>query len=156
MSEHQRETKFLRHVILYDDSDEHRKVEKNIAQVQHDERCVQRLAGIMALFLMLASAGIAYGAILHKNFPYDGSELVFRILCEAVLASLICLVAFAGLLMVYRWRLNRLREEGRRLVTRLLESRLGKPYTPTLPDKGTDDRDAPSRSGASGSFQPQA
>lgn len=144
MSEHQRETAFLRRVILYDDSDEHRNLEKSIAQVQHDERCVHRMAWVMALFLMLALAGLAYGAILHKNFPYNGPDLVFKVLCEVILASLICLMAFAGLLTVYRRKLNRLRDECRQLITRLLESHLGKPHIPALPgsQRGPDNREA--------------
>jgi hypothetical protein len=144
MSEHQKETTFLRHVILYADCDEHRRLEENIAQVQRDERCVQRVASVTALFPVLAIASIAYGGILQENFPYNGSGLVFKILCELGLASLICLVAFAGLLMVYRRRLNRLREECRQLVTRLLESHLGTPHIQTLPGshRGADNREA--------------
>ena len=135
MSEHQIETAFLKQVILYDDSDQRRKLEKSMAQVQHDARCVRRMAWVLALFLMLALAGIGYGASLHKNYPYNGAELTFRILCELVLASLICLAALAGLLTVYRRRLNRLRDECRQLVTRLLEARLGKLDSSTSPGR---------------------
>ena len=49
------------------------------------------------------------------------------------LASLICLVGFAGLLTVYFKKLHRLRKEARQFAIRLLESRLGKPQIPTLP-----------------------
>ena len=144
MSEHQIQTAFLRSVIVYDDSDEPLKLNESIAQVQHDQRCVQRMACAMALFLMLGLAGYGYGAILQENFPYNLSQHVINIFCGFVLASLICLVVFAGLLAVYREKLNRLRERCRRLAARLLESRLGKPHTPTLTGshRGTDDREA--------------
>ena len=46
MSEHQTETAFLRHILLYDDGDERRKLEESIAQVQPDMRCVQRVASV--------------------------------------------------------------------------------------------------------------
>jgi hypothetical protein len=39
----------------------------------------------------------------------------------------ISLVAFVGLLVVFRMNLNEQREEGRQRVTELLTSRLGKP-----------------------------
>jgi len=133
MNAHQRETSFLTQIIRYDDSDERLKLEKSIAQVRHDERCVQRVALVTALFPLLAIAGIAYGDILQENFLFIGSELVIKVLCELVLASLICLAAFAGLLAVYRKKLNRLREECCQLVTRLIESHLGKPQIPKLP-----------------------
>jgi len=133
MSAHQTETAFLRHIILYDDSDECRKLKNSIAQIQRDMHCVQRVASVTALFPVLAIAGIAYGMLLQENFPYNGSELVLRVLCELGLASLICLSCFAGLLTVYRKKLDRLRKEARQLVIRLLESHLGKPQIPTSP-----------------------
>ena len=70
MSEHETETAFLRHIILYDDSDKRRKLEENIAQVRQDVRCVQRVASVTALFPLLAIAGIAYGVILHDEFSF--------------------------------------------------------------------------------------
>lgn len=132
MSEHQRETAFLRHIIRHGDSDECRTLEKSIAQIQCDQRCVQRAASVTALFLFLALVGVGYGEILAENFPYNGSESVFRLLCGLGLASLICLVAFAGLLIVYRLKLNQLREEGRQLVKRLVEPHLVKPRIATF------------------------
>jgi hypothetical protein len=142
MSEHQRETPFGGQVILYDDSDEHRKLEKSIAQVQHDECCVQRVAWLMAMFLILALAGVAYGAILQQYSLYNGSALVFMVLCEVILVSLICLMAFAGLLTVYRRKLKRLRE-AQQLGTRRQESHLDKPDITTPPGsyRGSDDRE---------------
>src|SRR5581483_6090963 len=126
MSEHQRETAFLRHIISRGESAECRKLEKRIAQVQANQRCVQRVASVMSLFPFLALAGIGYGGILVESFPNGGSELVFRLLCVLGLASMICLVGFAGLLAVYRLELNELREECRRVVKRLVEPHLVK------------------------------
>lgn len=127
MGQHQSETAFLRRIILYDHSEEGCKLEQSIAQVVRDVRCVQRVASVTALLPFLALAGVAYGMLLQKNFPYNGSEFVFRLLCELGLASVICLVGLAGLLTLYRKKLNRLRKEGLRRAASLLESHLGKP-----------------------------
>ena len=70
----------MRHVILYDDSDERRKPEKSIAQVQPHKRFVQRFASVMALFTVLAIVGVGG------------------------------MVAFAGLLMGYPKKLKRLQD----------------------------------------------
>ena len=155
MSAHQIETAFLSSVIPYGDSDEPRKLQKSIVQLHHDERCVRRFAWAMTLFLMMGLAGVGYGAILQENFPYNLHHHVVYVFCVFVLAPLICLVAFAGLLAVYRRKLNRLREECRRLVARLLETRLGKPHIPTLAcsHRGADDRGA--FQSAAGSGAPQ-
>src|SRR5271169_2140292 len=104
-----------------------------MAQVRRDTRCVQRVVAITALFPLLAIAGIAYGALLQENFPHNASDLVFRVLCVLGLASLVCLVGFAGLLTVYLRKLHRLQKEARQLVIRLLESRLGNPHVAMVP-----------------------
>lgn len=127
MSEHHRETAFLRQLIAFDDNPEHRCLEQRIARLKRDERCVQRAASLMALFMALAVAALGYDAIFEDNFGYGRSQFVIKLVCELGLASLISFVAMAGLLIVYRFKLSRLREECRRLVTILLESRLGKP-----------------------------
>ena len=121
MSEHQKDTEFLRRIIVYGDTEEHHELEKRIAQVQRDEQCVQRVTLAAVLFTLAAIVGLAYMALLEENFPYNESQLLLTILYALFLASLICLVAFSVLLMVYRKRLNRMREECRHLVTKLVE-----------------------------------
>ena len=85
-------------------------------------------------------------AMLQKGFPYDGFHPVIRILCEIGLASVICLVAFAVLLLGYRMKLNRLRDQCRPLATRLQEPHVQKPDTATLPGSHPE-------SDASGAFE---
>jgi hypothetical protein len=57
------------------------------------------------------------------------------------LASLICLVGFLFLLVVYRKRLNRLREECRLLVEKLVERELRKSRAASLGDDRPDPGD---------------
>jgi hypothetical protein len=135
MSEHETETEFLRHLILYDDSEERLKLEQSIAQVRRDTHCVQRVASVTAVFPLLAMAGLVYAALLQDNFPYSGSGFALRALCVLGLASLICLVGFAVLLAVYSRRLNGLQKKARQLVIRLLETRLGNPRHATMPGR---------------------
>ena len=127
MSEIQSEAAFLRRILPYDKSGEGCRLERSIAQVLHDVRCVRRVASVTALFPLLALVAFAYGMLLQQNFPYNGFELVFRVLCELGVAALICLVGLAGLWTLYRKKLNRLRKDGLRLVIRLLESQPGEP-----------------------------
>ena len=132
MSEHKKETSFLRHILVFDDTDERRKLEEEMAQIRRDERCVQRAASLMALFTALGAVGLAYGVVLQENFPYGTSRFVIKLICELGLASLISLVVFVGLSMAYRKKLNRLREECLRLVTKLPKSHLGTPHITLL------------------------
>ena len=140
MTEHQRETAFLRRLIHLDRTEERRKLDGRIAQLQRDERSVQRAAGLMVLFITLGLAGLAYGTVLQENFFYGGTHLVMEMIFAVGIASLVCLIVFIGLLMVYRRRLNRLREECRRLVAKLLQSHL--PESHVTPVVAPDNRDA--------------
>ena len=128
-SEHQRETAFLRHLIRYDNTAERDRLEERITQIQRDERCVRRGVWLMALFTTVAVTGLGYAVILLDDFPQNKSQFIFKVFGALGLGSLISLLAFVGLWGGYRAELDRRREECRRLVTTLLETRLGKPQT---------------------------
>jgi len=134
-SEHEKETAFLRRCIRYDESPAGRQLDERIAQVQRDERCLRRASWGMALVALLAAAGLVYGAVLLNDFPTHmslfASQFVIKIISALVIGSLICLLGFAVLGLIYRKELNLRREECRRRVTRVLESRLGDSAAPS-------------------------
>ena len=134
MSEHQKHTEFLRHCLRYGESTEHKELEEGITQVQRDARCVRRAVWLMAMVAALVMAGLGYGTVLVDNFPYNAPQFIVNLIYALGLGSLISLVVFAGLEMVYRWKLDQRREECRQRVARLLESRLGKPVITPLQD----------------------
>ena len=72
---------------------------------------------------------------VDSNFPYNLPQYVINIVCGLGMGSLISLLAFVGLGMVYRRKLDQQRDECRQLVARLLESRLGKPVATPLRDR---------------------
>jgi hypothetical protein len=139
MSEHQKHTEFLRDCLRYGESTEHQKLEQGITQVQRDARCVRRAVWLMTILATLAVAGLGYGTVLVDNFPYNVPQFVLNLIFAVGLGALISLVAFAGLGMVYRTKLDQHREECRQRVAKLLESRLGKPVTAPAPDTRTID-----------------
>lgn len=124
---HQSETEFLRHCLRYGDQSGHQAAGDRIAQVQRDVRCVQRAVWLMTGLTALAATGLAYLAVLGSNIPADISRLIVNALSALGLASVISLVAFVGLLVVFLMNLKAQRERGRQIVTTLLASRLGKP-----------------------------
>ena len=78
MSEHQKTTTFLRHVILYDDNDERCKPEKSTAQVQPPKRFVQCFATVMALFTVLVMVGVGWMVVfagLLRGYPKELKRL---------------------------------------------------------------------------------
>lgn len=140
MNDRQSQTEFLRQCLLYDDSSERHKLAERIRQVQHNERCVRRAVWLMILLAALAFAGLAYLAVFLEDFPQNMpgfmTRFMTKLFCLVGLGSLICIPAFVGLEVVYRKELNQRREECRRLATKLLESRLGKPraLNKTMPE----------------------
>jgi hypothetical protein len=134
MSEHEKHTEFLRQCIFYDESAGRQELVEGIARIQYDMRCLQRAMWLMAILTAFAAACLSYGAVLVENFPYNTQQFIVNIICALGVGSLTSLLAFVGLWMVYRWKLNNRREDCRELVVRLLESRLGKPVTTPLRD----------------------
>jgi hypothetical protein len=126
MSDHQRHTEFLRHCIRYDESARRQELMEEIVRIQRDARCVSRAVWLMAILAALAVSGLGYGAVLVNNFPNNIPQFILNFFSVLAVSWLICILAFMGLGMVYRWKLDRRREECRQIVTRLLESRLGK------------------------------
>lgn len=136
MSQHEKDLAFLKECILYDDSVERHKLEASITQLQHNERCVRRAVGLMAWLIALALAGLGYSVIFLTDFPQNVTQLItpfiVKVFCAVGGGSLICLVAFGSLGLVYRKELDQRREECRRLAARLLASHLGKPRAAPL------------------------
>jgi len=107
---------------------------EEIARIQRDARCVRRAVWLMAILAALAVFGLGYGVILVNNFPNNIPQFILNIFNVLAVSWLICILTFAALGMAYRWKLDRRREECRQIVTRLLESRLGKSATTLLRD----------------------
>jgi hypothetical protein len=143
MSEHEKHTEFLRRCIVYDESARRQELGEGISQIQRDMRCVQRAAWLMAMLTALVVAGLGYGTVLVENFPYNVPQFVVNLIYALGLASLISFMAFVGLWMVYRLKLDQRREECRQMVARLLESRLGKPIITPLRNNRAGEEEAP-------------
>jgi hypothetical protein len=130
-SEKHKEAAFLRRCLRYDESAASRQLEERIAQVQCNGRCLNRAQWLVALLAALAVAGLGYAAVFQERFPDQAFVFTTQFITNAIsavcLGSLISLLAFTGLGVIYGRQLNRLRDEGRQSVTKFLESRLEQP-----------------------------
>jgi hypothetical protein len=85
----------------------------------------------MLLLTAVGIAGLCYCAVFLGDFPENMTQFCARLVVKVFgalgLGSLISLLAFVCLGMVYGRELTLRREECRGLVAKLLESRLGKP-----------------------------
>jgi len=126
MSDYNEETTFLRRILFYDTSSESKRVEESIARVHRDCACVRKAAEFAAVIVVVALV------LTQAEFFQSKPNVRLWALCVAGLAALICLVTFLGVLVAYRVKLNRLRDECRNLVRSLVETRLTLPE-PMLP-----------------------
>lgn len=131
MSNHQKQTEFLRWCLRYDDTAESQLLGERIAHVQEDERRVRRGVCLMAGLAGVAVVGLCYSAVFLAYYPENllgfTSRFITQVFCVLGLVSTVCLLVFIYLGTVYRKELDERREECRQLVTRIMESRLGRP-----------------------------
>ena len=136
MSNHQKETVFLRQCIRYDDTEDRHRLEGRILQLERDARIVRRATWLMVLLIALAVAGLGYASVFLDADPRNVSQWMTLMPIKALAAlgggSMLCLVGFLGLGVVFRKEQNRRREDCRRLALKVLESKIGNP-APTQP-----------------------
>ncbi len=125
MSERERNTDFLRRIILFAAPEEHRKLQADISHVRRKQHSVRRAVQLVFLLALISTAAFCYGAVFEENFLRT-SRFITTFICGLGLASLVCLPTFLMLLVKYRRDLNGLLEECRQLTTNVMKYRLGR------------------------------
>ena len=124
MSERQKETRFLKTLILNEDSEHGRQLQEKITRAEKDERCIRGAVFVVLLLVLLAISGLGYSAVLVPQFKHFSSHLATKVCCAVGLGSLICLCIFIGYWFWYRALSNRVYEECRRFLRAALEGKL--------------------------------
>jgi hypothetical protein len=129
MSERERETAFLRWIIRHDRTAESHAVEEEIDRLQGQVRVLRRAMVWILGLAALAGIGLLYAVILSSDYPDNmwrfSRQFSVRIPCALELASLVCLLCFMGLGVVYQQQLDVQRQKARRLAERLLTPQAG-------------------------------
>jgi len=137
MNDNERETDFLGHCLLYDDSGEGKELQQRITQVKREERCVRRAMQWLLITALLALSGLCYSMLFMPEHPGTVSPMTRQAINNALsvigLASLICMLVFRVMVSMYRHELAKRREQCRKMALKLLESRLGTP--PAAPQR---------------------
>ena len=123
MSEHQKQSNFLKTLLTYDDSEEHRRLRARIDGAEKDERCIRYAGRLVGLVTLLAIAGLGYSAVLLPEFFSNSRNLLVQFFCALGLGSILCLTGFLGLWCYYRAIVNKLHGECRQLVSSLMRTR---------------------------------
>src|SRR5882672_8944211 len=124
MSEHRKQSEFLKKLVMYDDIPAHRALCERLASAERNERCLLLACRLVGLIAAVALAGIGYSAVLLPEFFDNATHVVLRFFSALSLGSALCFLVFLGLWFWYRSHTNRIHDECRCVVTALLEARL--------------------------------
>ncbi len=108
----------------YDESPESQVLRERLTVAERNEYCLYSACRLVGMVGLLGFSGLGYSAVLLPSF-FDNSSHFLIQLCSALgLGSAMCLAFFVGLWLWYRGTTNKVREECRRTVAKLIEARL--------------------------------
>jgi len=127
MSKRQKQTAFLKTLVLHGDATARRQLLAKMSKAERDEHCSWCALWLVMVLSLLSLCGLCYSSVLVPDFFQNPSQLIVRIFCSLGLASVVCSLVFMACWLWYRGTLNRLHEESRRFIMEILEtqSRLG-------------------------------
>jgi hypothetical protein len=125
MTEYRKQAAFIRRLVSYDTSGEGALLLERLQQAQKNERCIFSACVLVALLACFGLAGLGYSAVLLPQFFHNSTHVLIRLFGALGLGSGLCFVFFVGLWRWYRGGVNRVHEECRKLVTRMLEAHFG-------------------------------
>jgi hypothetical protein len=122
MSKRQKQTAFLRTLVLHGDAGARRQLLEKMSKAERDEHCSWCALWLVIILSLLSVCGLCYSSVLVPDFFQNPAQLVVKIFCVFGIASLACSVVFMSCWLWYRGALNRLHEESRRFIMDILES----------------------------------
>ncbi len=123
MSERQKQCDFMKALMLYEDTEERRRLEAKISKAERDEKCVWRVLFLVLVLELISFAGLGYSAVFMPEFFQNTKPLLVKLFCTLGLSAAICLLVFGGYWLWHREVLNGLHEECRRVIRAALDDR---------------------------------
>src|SRR6476620_2395231 len=110
MRDYNDDTAFLVRLLSYHESPRSKEVLERIARTRRDQVCVFKATCAAALLGLLTSF------LSQVYFFQTGPPIRLRIICVLAIADLICVAAFATVLLINHLKLNGLRDECRQII----------------------------------------
>lgn len=123
MTERDRQTDFLKQLLVMTATTSDRALQARLEEAQHNERCVRYALTLVALIGGFAVCALGYSAVLHPEFFDSAMPTMVKLFCAVGLGSLICVVVFLACWLWYRGISNRVYEQCRGLVMEQLNER---------------------------------
>lgn len=129
MSEHQKQTAFLKKLVMHVDTPENRALCERLTQTEHSERCTQCACRLVGLIALLGLAGLGYAAVLLPQFFDNSTHFIVRICSALGLGSTACFAAFLMLWYSYRRATNQLHAQCRIVIAKMWAEKFLEPAT---------------------------
>jgi hypothetical protein len=123
MSEHQKQAAFLRALMAYEDGIEHQLLKERLCAAEKNERCLVYACRLVGCLVLVGLAGLGYSAVLLPQFFDNSPHVLIQFFSALGLGSMMCLGVFGGLWFWYRIAVNRVYDECRKVVMRMIEVR---------------------------------
>ena len=123
MSEYRKQAEFLKLLLEYDETPESHALRERLTIAERNEYSIYSACRLVGMVGILALFGLGYSAVLLPSF-FDRSSHFLIQLCSALgLGSTLCLAVFVGLWLWYRGTSNKVREECRRSISKLIDGK---------------------------------
>ena len=140
MSERQKQSDFIKHLLACDDCVEHRQLAERLASSEKDERCLRRACRLVIVVTMVALAVLGYLTVLPAEESNARiAQIMHNYFQVLALGSGMCLGVFVALVFWQRSLVQRLYDEGRHFITAQVQNRAQPPAaSPTVVVHETD------------------
>ncbi len=123
MSEHQKQAAFLKALLAHDNGIEHQSLKERLCVAERNERCLLYACRLVGVLVVVGVAGLGYSAVLLPEFFDNSPHFLIQFFSALGLGSIMCLTVFSALWFWYRSAVNRIYEECRQVVRRMVEVR---------------------------------
>ena len=123
MSERQKQAAFLKALMTYEDGIEHQLLKERLCTAERNERCLIYACRLVGCLVLVGLGGLGYSAVLLPQFFDNAPHFLIQFFSALGLGSMMCLSVFGGLWLWYRHAVNRVYDECRKVVIRMIEAR---------------------------------
>ncbi len=123
MTGRQKETRFLKTLLMSHDSAECHVLKERIKLAEQDEKCIRSAVYLVSILGLLSFSGLGYTAVLVPEFAQFHSHLATKFFCALGLGSVIGVSIFLVFWLRYRMATDRIYDECRLFVHSMVEAK---------------------------------
>jgi len=109
--------------MAYEEGLESQVLKERLCAAEKNERCLIYACRLVGILAFVGLGGLGYSAVLLPEFFDNAPHVLIQFFSALSLGSLMCLAVFSGLWFWYRSAVNRVCDECRKVVMRMVEAR---------------------------------